>query len=54
MVWSTYSEKMVKKNGKNGKMVKSRLKKVPQSTRLSEGGGCNCYLGNAQIEVVTN
>ena len=34
-------------------MVKSRLKKVPQSARLSAGGGCNCYLGNAQIEVVT-
>ena len=27
MVWGTYSEKMVKKNGKNGKMVKLRLKK---------------------------
>ena len=27
------------KNGKNGKMVKLRLKKVPQSTRLSAGGG---------------
>ena len=39
MVWGTYSEKMVKKNGKNGKMVKSRLKKVPQSARLSAGGG---------------
>ena len=26
-------------------------KKVPQSARLSEGGGCNRYLGNAQIEV---
>ena len=35
-------------------MVKSRLKKVPQSARLSAGGGCNCYLGNAQIEVVTH
>ena len=34
-------------------MVKSRLKKVPQSARLS-AGGCNCYLGNAQIEVGTN
>ena len=31
-------------------MVKSRLKKVPQSARLSAGGGCNCYLGNAQIK----
>ena len=28
------------KNGKNGKkMVKLRLKKVPQSARLSAGGG---------------
>ena len=27
-----------KKNGKNGKMVKLRLKKVPQSARLSAGG----------------
>ena len=24
--------------------------KVPQSARLSEGGGCNRYLGNAQID----
>ena len=24
---------------------------MPQSARLSAGGGCNCYLGNAQIEV---
>ena len=32
-------------------MVKSRLKKVPQSARLSAGGGVNCYLGNTQIEV---
>ena len=22
---------------------------VPQSARLSAGGGCNCYLGNAQM-----
>ena len=35
-------------------MVKLRLKKVPQSARLSAGGGCNCYLGNAHMEVVTN
>ena len=35
-------------------MAKSRLKKVPQSARLSAGGGCNCYLGNAQIEVETS
>ena len=33
-------KKMVK-NGKNGKMVKLRLKKVPQSARLSAGGGVN-------------
>ena len=26
-------------------------KKVPQSARLSAGGGSNRYLGNAQIEV---
>jgi len=29
-------------------------KKVPQSARLSAGGGCNRYLGNAQIEVMLN
>ena len=34
-------------------MVKSRLKKVPQSARLSAGGGGNCYLGNAQIDVAS-
>ena len=45
MVWGTYSEKMVKKNGKNGKMVKSRLKKVPQSARLSAGGGGEMLFG---------
>ena len=33
-------------------MVKSRLKKVAQSARLS-AGGCNCYLGNAQKEVAS-
>ena len=33
-------------------MVKSRLKKVPQSARLS-AGGCNCYLSNAHIEVTS-
>ena len=32
-------------------MVKSRLTKVPQSARLSAGGGGNRYLGNAHIEV---
>ena len=25
-----------------------------ESARLSAGGGCNCYLGNAHIEVATN
>ena len=32
-------------NGKN-----SARKQVPQSARLSEGGGCNRHLGNAQID----
>ena len=27
---------------------------MPQGARLSAGGGCNCYLGNAQIEVETS
>ena len=56
MVWGTYSEKMVKKglnNGKNGKMVKSRLKKSAPECPFECGGGCNCYLGNAQIEVAS-
>ena len=35
-------------------MVKSRLKKVPQSARLSAGGGCKCYLGNAHMGVETS
>ena len=35
------------------KWENSAWKKVPQSARLSAGGGCNCYLGNAQIEVGT-
>ena len=35
-------------------MVKLRLKKVPQSARLSAGGGGNCYLGNAHMEVGTS
>ena len=35
-------------------MVKSRLKKVPQSARLSAGGGCKCYLDNAHMGVVTS
>ena len=58
MVWGTYSEKMVKngkKNGKNGKKVKSRLKKsAPGCPFECGGGGGNCYLGNAHIEVETN
>ena len=53
MVWGTYSEKMVKNSIKMVKMVKSRLKKVPQGAHLSAGGGCNCYLGNAHIEVTS-
>ena len=32
----------------NGKIAPE--KKVPQSARLSAGGGGNCYLGNAQIK----
>ena len=35
-------------------MLKSRLKKVPQSARLSAGGGCKCYLDNAHMGVVTS
>ena len=27
---------------------------MPQSARLSVGGGCNCYLGNAQIAAHLN
>ena len=43
-----------KQNGKNGKMVKSRLKKsAPECPFECGGGGGKCYLGNAQIEVVT-
>ena len=40
-------------NGDLTKLLKSAQKKVPQSARLSAGGegGCNRYLGNAQIEV---
>ena len=46
--------KMVKKNGKNRKMVISRLKKsAPECPFECGGGGGKCYLGNAQIEVVT-
>ena len=32
-------------------MVKSRLKKSDPECPFECGGGCNCYLGNAQIEV---
>ena len=43
-------------NGDLTKSLKSARKKVPQGARLSAGGegGCNCYLGNAQIEVETS
>ena len=41
-------------NGDLTKWLKSARKKVPQSARLSAGGGGNCYLGNAQIEVMLN
>ena len=34
-------------------MVKLRLKKSAPECPFECGGGCNCYLGNAQIEVVT-
>ena len=43
--------KMVKKNGKNRKMVISRLKKSAPECPFECGGECNCYLGNAHIEV---
>ena len=45
---------MYPQNGDLSKSLKSARKKVPQSARLSAGGGCNRYLGNAQIEVVLN
>ena len=32
-------------------MVKSRLKKSALECPFECGGVCNCYLGNAQIEV---
>ena len=32
-------------------MVKSRLKKSAPGCPFECGGGCNCYLGNAHIEV---
>ena len=34
-------------NVSNGKIGP---KKCPKSVHLSAGGGCNCYLGNAQID----
>ena len=46
MVWGTYSEMNNNFTFKHGNLEK----KVPQSARLS-AGGCNCYLGNAQIKV---
>ena len=42
---------MYRQNGDLANLLKSARKKVPQSARLSAGGGCNRYLGNAQIEV---
>ena len=44
---------MYRQNGDLANLLKSVRKKVPQSARLSAGGrgGCNRYLGNAQIEV---
>ena len=46
-------KKMAKrvKNGKHGKIAPE--KSAPECP-FECGGGCNCYLGNAQIEVVTN
>ena len=41
---------MYRQNGDLANLLKSARKKVPQSARLS-AGGCNRYLGNAQIEV---
>ena len=42
---------MYRQNGDLANLLKSARKKVPQSARLSAGGGGNGYLGNAQIEV---
>ena len=47
MLWGTYHHQ----NGDLTKLLKLVRKKVPQSARLSAGGGCNPHLGNAQIEV---
>ena len=38
-------------NGDLTKSLKSTRKKVPQSARLSAGGGCKSYMGNAQMPV---
>ena len=40
---------MYHQNGDLANLLKSARKKVPQSARLSAGGGGNRYLGNAQI-----
>ena len=42
MAWGTYLEPY--------NPSKNARSKVPQSARLSAGGGSNYYLGNAQIE----
>ena len=36
-------------NGDLKKLLKSSRKKVPYSARLSAGGGCKSYKGNAQM-----
>ena len=45
MLWGTYHHQ----NGDLINLLKWVRKKVPQSAGLSEGGGCDCYLGNAQM-----
>ena len=40
---------MYRQNGDLANLLKSAPKKVPQSARLSAGGGRNRYLGNAQM-----
>ena len=53
--WYKNGKIMVKKNGKNGKMEKSLLKKsAPECPFECGGGGGKCYLGNAHMGVVTN
>ena len=44
---------MYRQNGDLANLLISARKKSAQSARLS-AGGCNCYLGNAQIEVATH